>query len=382
METNDKQNLPTTTTNASEAELVVVLEEKRQQWGALGARTHNLGIELVNTANKIKESLPMPSDLSQINATEAALKIAKQEANKLIETRKATTNLVNTVFGKLMLPEKDLVEVYIPTIEKKLLELKREKKTVDDLEQAKKDEKVRLKTEAIKYINDYDLLFKQEINKKVAGALEYALGMGNITSEGLGDYLKTVRAVFKPIQFATPVMKAVLKNITFEEFNAIWEEVKDQIKEPVFYVGSDGSLFEMEVNKSFEFYDAALLNKSAALEQSKNMAAKNDEELQKQNASSNVAATMQGMATVNAVLPSEKTRALKQKYELVIDATEKNALLVMAVFVSNIDLVRQYVKADWFKLSVAQMAAALTAVKNADNKVEFTGIKFNLVDKL
>jgi len=365
MSTSDKQNLPANTNDASEAALVVVLEEKKQQWGALGVRTHNLGIELASTAEKIKAALPMPSDTSQINSTEAALKIAKQQTNQLVETRKATTNLVNTVFGKLMMPEKDLVEVYIPNIEKKLLELKRTKKAEDDLEQAKKDEKVRLKTEAIKYINDYDLLFKQEINKKVAGALEYALGVGNITAEGLEEYLKTVRAVFKPIQFVTPIMKVVTKNVTFEEFTAIWDEVKDQIKEPVFYVGGVVSLFEMELNKTFEFYDAALLNKTAALEQGKNMAAKNDEELKKQNSSSNVAATMQGMATTTATPATEKTRALKQKFELVMEVSEANALLVMAVFVANIDLVRQYVKADWFKLSVAQMAAALTSVKNA-----------------
>lgn len=379
METNDK--LPTTT-NASEAALEVVIAEKQQQWGALGVRAYNLGIELVYNANKIKESLPMPSDTSQINSTEAALKIAKQETNKLVETRKATTNLVNTVFGKLMLPEKDLVEVYIPGIEKNLLELKRTKKAEDDLEQAKKDEKVRLKTEAIKYINDYDLLFKQEINKKVSGALDYALGVGNITSEGLEEYLKTVYNVFKPIQFITPMQKVALKSITQDDFSIIWEEVKGQIKEPIFYVGGVVSLFEMEVKKTFEFYDAALLNKEAALEQSKNMSAKNDEELQKQNASSNVAATMQGMATTTATVSTEKTKALKQKYELVMDVSEANAMLIMAVFVANIDLARQYVKADWFKLSVGQMATALTSVKNADNKVEFSGIKFNLVDKL
>lgn len=379
MNTNDKQNLPAT--NTPEIEASVVIAEKRQNWANLGERTHNLGIELVSTANKIKAALVMPSDTSQINATEAALKIAKQETNKLVESRKAVTNLVNKAFGKLMEPEKDLAEVYIPSIEKKLIELKREKKTADDLEQAKTDEKTRLKTEAIKYINDYDLLFKQEINKKVTGAIEYALGIGNITAEGLDEYLKTVRDKFKPIQFVTPMQKAALKNVTHEEFLDIWEEVKPQIKEPTFYVSTDTSLFEMEVAKTFEFYDAALLNKAAALEQTKNATAKKDEELKKQNASSNVAASMQGMATATATVKND-TKALKQKYDLDMVSDKANSLLIMAAFGANIDKTEQYVKADWFNLSVKQMGAALVAIKNADNKVEFTGIKFKLVDKL
>lgn len=375
----NENNLPAT--NTPEIEASVVIAEKRQNWANLGERTHNLGIELASTAVKIKEALPMPSDVTQINTTEAALKIAKQETSKLVESRKAVTNLVNQAFTKLMVHEKDLAEVYIPNIEKKLMELKREKKTSDDLEQAKTDEKIRLKTEAIKYINDYDLLFKQEINKKVTGAIEYALGVGNITAEGLGEYLKTVRGKFTVAQFETPMQKVTLKNVTPEEFNVIWNEVKTQIKEPTFYVSTDASLFEMEVAKAFEFYDAALLNKAAALEQSKNAASKNDEELKKQNASSNVAATMQGMATVTATVKND-TKPLKQKYDLDMVSDKENSLLIMAAFGANINLTAQYVKAEWFNLSIRQMGAALVAIKNADNKVEFTGIKFKLIDKL
>lgn len=369
-------NLPATTNEA-------VVATKRQKWADLGEKIHNLQLELVSDANKIKSELVMPSDTSQINSTEAALKIVKQKTNGLVDKRKTVTNIVNVVFGKLMEPEKDLIDTYIPGVEKKLIELKKEKKTADDLEQLKKDELIRLKTESIKYINDYDLLFKQEINKKVSGALQYALGEGNITMELLPEYIsKRVLTVFKPVQFVTPMYKAKLTNVTTEEFAAIWEEVKESIKQPVYYVGADNSWFEIEVGKTFEFYEAALLNKDAAAEQSKNIAAKNEEDLKKQNASSNVAATMQGMATSTAAVVGDKTKALKQKFELDMESTEQNALLIISAFVANLDMARQYVKADWFKLTVAQMGAALVGIKNNDGRFESTGIKFKVVDKL
>lgn len=380
MEQNDLSNLPTTQTATTNEEVVAV---KRNAWANLGEKTHNVLLELTTESTEIKTGLPMPQTIEGINATEAALKVAKQKTNQLVLKRKSVTSLIDSAFSKLMAPEKDLTEVYIPSIEKKLIELKREKKTADDLAQVVTDEKRRLKEAAIKYINDYDLLFKQEINKKCAGALEYALGVGNVTAEGLEKYLEECRKVFKPLQFITPMQKVTLNKVTHDEFVAIWDEVKTAIKEPAHYVGTETSLFEMELKQKFEFYDAALLNKAGAIEQNKNIEAKNNEELQKQNASANISATLQGMATAStATVKGNETKALKQKFELDMIEDEANALVIITAFVSSLDMARQYVKAGWFKLSVAQMGAALVAIKNADNKFEFTGIKFKLVDKL
>lgn len=375
--TNDKTNLPAKTNEE-------VLAAKFENWGKLGLKTHNLAFELENDSNAIKAALTMPQTIEQINATEAALKVAKQKTNELVNKRKAVTSLIEVPFSKLMAFEKDLSTVYIPGIEQQLIKLKKDKATKDALEQAKTDEKRRLKEESIKWVNDYDLLFKTEINKKVAGALQYALGVGNVTAEALPEYIKErVLTVFKPIQFVTPMYKAVLKNVTHDEFVAIWDEVKAEVKEPVFYVGAETSLFEMEVAKQFEFYDAALLNKEGAIKQSQGIEAKNDEQLKKENATSNIAATMQSMATATtATVAGEKTKALKQKFELDMESNEQNALLIISAFVANLDMARTHVKADWFKLTVMQMGAALVAIKNNDNKFESTGIKFKIVDKL
>lgn len=377
METkNDNANLPA----ISNEEL---LAKKVESWGKLGLKTHNLSIELQNDSNEIKAALKMPKTIEEINSTEEALKVAKQKTKVLVEKRKSVTSLIEVPFNKLMAFEKDLSNDYIPSIERKLIELKKEKKAADDLAQAKTDEKRRLKEESIKWINDYDLLFKTEINKKVSGALQYALGVGNITSEGLKDYLsKTVLTVFKPIQFVTPTYSPKLKNVKFDDFMLIWDEVKTQIKEPAYYVGTETSLYEVEVNKNFEFYDAALLNKEAAINQTKTLESKKEEEIKKDNASANVAATMQSMAEATVSVTGDKTKALKQKFELDMESNEQNALLIISAFVANLDIARQYVKADWFKLSVIQMGSALVGVKNNDNKFESTGIKFKIVDKL
>lgn len=355
-----------------------IIAKKRNQWANVGEVIHNKEIQLQLKAQASILKLIEPKSIEQIETAESALKIAKQEYNLLVTERKGVTDSLNGVINRLMNSEKDLASKF-PAIEKDLISLKQQQAKNNLLIQQKADEILRLNTVCNEHKINSEAAFKQKILNQVSFAYEYALGKGNVEEKGLEDYLKLVKLKFKPEDFtiAPPVVNLI--HASKIEFDLIWNKLCIDFQEPKIWIEQ----YVKDLDSKFEFYNVSLMNKKAAIENSKKLEATAAEELAKETVNKTVSATLSSIAT-NIASPVETSgKKLKTVYELDMVDNEENGLLIIAAFVGNFATTKQYIKVkNFFSLSVEQMSKTLVQIKNKDEKFSCTGIVFKQTDKL
>lgn len=355
-----------------------VVLEKKQAWSEVGEYIHYTEISLQQKADLIIGKLVIPTKYEDVQAAEEALKTARKENIALIEERMTITDQFRAVADRLMKSEKKVSDEF-PKIEGKLITIKAAKAAADKLVKAKEDEFKRLKESCIKFINDKDLEFKTTINNQVSFAYEYALGKGDINEKTYAEYYKKVEAKFTKENFLIVKPEYKLFDVKPEEFDTLWIECQVEAGPPLDYI----SLYKKQLTEKFGFFTISLKNKETALKHSKDADAKAAEELSKENTNKNVAASLSTMATTYNAKAADTVKPLKTVYELDMEETHANGLLIIAAYVGNYDATKEYTeKLKAFNLKVEQMANALVSLKNKDEKFTCTGIKFKQVEKL
>lgn len=324
-----------------------------------------------------------PTKIDDILEAEKTLKECKAEINSIKSDRLAQTSKLDKFFENFMNPEKQSLAA-LPGYEQAIIKLKNEKATFDQLEKNKADELKRLKESFLVHVNnkkaDFERTITDYITNRFAYALKNAKDESKILVEGnemlLTDYIAKCKESKTETNFIINMLSCTS---THHNTATVWNKT---------VLGNefiDGKLmkaqFDILLQDKFKYFSISLKDKERALAHSeaqanetKELAIKNAEQL-------NVGAKLATNSTVLNSTPN--TKALKVKYEIDMESSKQNAMLIMSVFASNLDKCENEVRVkDWFKLSIEQMGSALSALKNKDEKFEVTGIKFKVTQKL
>jgi len=360
--------------------------KKQNAFASYAVESHNLLESLKQRAVHVIVKLSnFPTNINEIADSEKTLKECKAEINAIKSDRLAQTSKLDKFFENFMAPEKQSLAA-LPGYEQAIIKLKNEKSLADSLQANKDAELKKIKETFLVHINNTKASHEQVIIDYVTNRYAYALKHAKSASEiQVGEDLLTVDNYVSKCQYTKKLSDFVItkpnftaKYATDEQINQIWSECE---KESIYV---DGKLmmgkFEGDLKDKFKYFSVAYKDAERAIAHSEKTAneAKNQATIQAEQM--NVGAKLSVNASVLENVPD--TKALKEKFDIDMESSEKSALTIMVAFATNIDKVRNKVKADWMKLSVAQMGAALAATKNDDNKFEVTGINFKVIQKL
>lgn len=353
--------------------------KKQNAFASYAVESHNLLSSLQTEATKVIANLSdIPTKIEQINDAEATLKTAKAELKTIKDKRLAQTSKLDKFFENFMAPEKSIT-LAVPAFEQAIIKLKNEKATADQVEANKVAELKRLKEYFLIHVNNKKAEFESMIAEYVANRFAYALknakDANTIGEWTLEDYLFKCMGTKKTTNFeiTMPPVASQHHNVA-----TVW---RDTVFDNAYL---DGKLmlgkFEGDIKDKFKYFAIALKDKEKALAHNENQVNEAKEQAATTAEQQNVGAKLSATASVLNDGPAVKP--LNEKYEIDMLSSEKNAITIMVAFTTNIDKVRGKVKADWMKLSVAQMGAALAAVKNDDNNFSVSGINFKVIQKL
>ncbi len=357
--------------------------KKQNAFASYAVESHNLLSSLQTEAAKVIANLSdLPTKIEQITDAEATLKQSKAKQKEIAASRLAQTSKLDKFFENFMAPEKSITAA-VPAYEAAIIKLKNDKATADQLEANKIAELKRLKESFLTHVNNTKAAYESAIADYVATRFAYALKNAKDATTiivdkadmPLQDYLFKCMGTKKVEDFCINMPPCTSTNY---DVASIWKEVTADNA----YL--DGKLmlgkFEGDIKDKFKYFSIALKDKEKALAHNESQANEVKEQAATQAEQMNVAAKLQTTASVLDNGPVVKP--LNEKFEIDMPSSEKNAITIMVAFTTNIDKVRGKVKADWMKLSVAQMGAALAAVKNDDNNFSVSGIVFKTIQKL
>jgi hypothetical protein len=358
-----------------------IIQKKSVAFAKYAEESHNKLQDLQTMAARTIANLSdLPTEIEQISVSEQILKAAKKESNDIKSERLAQTSKLDKFFENFMAPEKSVLAA-IPAYEQAIIKLKNDKAIIDSAAINKANELRRVRETFLSHINNEKARFENEITDYVAKAFNYALNNAESptsikTKEGpeitMEDYIFKCHGTKKAENFK------ILIPSQYESFLEIWQEVSAGNA----YI--DGKLmlgkFEGDIKDKFKYFSVALKDVEKAKAHNEQQAIEAKELALRQAEHNNIGAKLATSATVLSDEPGVK--ALKEKFDIDMPSSQQSAMLIMAAFASNIDRTAGKVKADWMKLTINQMGAALAAIKNEDNKFEVSGINFKVIQKL
>lgn len=326
----------------------------------------------------------LPTKIEDIVESEKTLKECKAEINAIKSDRLAQTSKLDKFFENFMAPEKQSLAA-LPGYEQAIIKLKNEKSLADSLQANKDAELKKIKETFLVHINNTKASHEQVIidyvTNRYAYALKHAKDASTIVVESndmpLSEYLMKCQCSKKVSDFAITQPIFTPKYATPEQINQIWNECES--------VYLDGKLmqgkFEGDLKDKFKYFSVAFKDTERAIAHSEKVANEAKEQATANAEQMNVGAKLATNATVMNTAP--ETKALKVKYEIDMESSKQNAMLIMSAFASNLDKCENEVRVkDWMKLDISQMGSALAALKNKDEKFEVTGINFKVTQKL
>lgn len=339
---------------------------KGEGWKGFGYKMALNNMELIFKASNLKPPLPTKvEDIAQADLTLAALKKAQKE---LVDQRKLSTAQMDKVAGVLMTPEKE-VDAYIKQYEAALLPLKQIKRNSDNAAAARTNELKSYRENVQIQYNEFCANCEKAIQSKKSTV--YAFALENVHVVDIQKHIKILQDRFTVKEFFI----GELKHDDAEKL-AILKEIFDKF-DPNFYVNK----YRNELPALFADFATAKANKTEAL---LNQAS----QTQAANADINLTTTMNNVAAgLDAAsyspAPVVYTKGLKQYYVVEMEHTETNMVNIMRAFVANmVTAMPQLRVADCFNITILQMAAALAALKNLDEKFAPEKILFTLKDKI
>lgn len=355
------------------------ITRKQNAFASYAVESHNILSSLQTEAAQVIANLSdLPTKIEQISEAETILKSSKAELKAIKDKRIAQTSKLDKFFENFMHPEKSITAA-VPAYEQAIIKLKNDKATADQLEANKANDLKRLKDLFLTHVNNTKAKFEQEIADYVAKCFSYALNnakdANTINDMLLDAYLLKCQGTKKLSDF---VINIPTCTSTHHDAATVWS---DTCFDNVYL---DGKLmlgkFEGDLKDKFKYFGIALKDKEKALAHNEAVANEAKEQAALQAEQQNVGAKLS--VTASVLDNGSTVKPLNEKFEIDMDSTEKNAISIMVAFTTNIDKVRGKVKADWMKLSIAQMGAALAAVKNDDSNFTVTGINFKVTQKL
>lgn len=354
-----------------------VLEQKRTAWAKMGETVYKTEMQLQAMAQKAVLAVKMPQNIEEVPNAEASLKELKAQRGFIEKNRKDVTSRFDDLQSRLMKPEKSLDDP-IKALSDQIISVKKAHETAERIKREIEEERKSVKERAISFLNQKDFEFKQMINNAVTKALTFALGEGNVTPDGLEEYLMFMKGKFTLVTFMLPPYgDETCRHLKEEEVRAIITE--NYKNNPNEYL----TLYRDELARKFNDYSVAYQNKQQAVELARKQEEEDRRQLEIQKQNKETAARLESTATVLTPSVSPGVKALKKSYEIDMPDSVESALAIMAGFTANLDKCLPKLKVTkWFAFTPAQAGNALAKVKCDDNNFQPSGITFKEVDKL
>lgn len=377
MEAKENTNIEMNSVTVQAATMLDPAEEQRLLvWRGFGAEYGKILTEVKLSCSEIANRLrDLPSDEKKVVTYEQDLKKINQDINGQDEKRKTITRKIDRLTERCIEPIAEL-KIPVSEYEAALLRLKKQISDREKKEKAKAAEEIAIKEYFANHITTVTAQIRQGIVNAITTVFEYALA--NIDEAGLTAYLDKIKtspkyaeavfATLKPSTISPPAYH------TSDEVDAFWAAIHtDKSVAPSVF----RTEFETALTERFEFYNVSLTNKAASLELSKKEAADSAASIESAKTNEVIANKLGSMAT--APIVSSGGKALKSVFKLELENNESNTKLLLAAMVANIDSVLPLIKTKTFFETIKK---AVVDFKNKDEKFEFTGIKFEVEEKL
>lgn len=356
-----------------------IVKQKQASWSNYAVTLHNTETELQLLASQSIGTLSqLPMTFNAVPSAEEKLKAAKKLQGELKAKRLEVVKPLVAVMDRFMEPEKSLTEP-IMLMERAIIDRKKEHEQEKAKVQLRLNELKQFEQHYSNKLAAYEASANSYIETTIQKAYEYALGAGNIALNQREEYIEKVIAnratneIFEamidpnamPTQYITPEEKVDIMSKFVVPSGAIF--VDD---------------FKAKILIKFINYDLDVKNKEIAIKRAQDEAKAQQEEIERKKAESEAIASIQASAQPME-LEVETTKALKKAYEVDMDETFENAMIILAAFQANAAKCKDKTTTKkWFSFSADSAAKALAKVKSEDNTFAPAGVTFKEVAKL
>jgi hypothetical protein len=352
-----------------------LLIKRQTAWAGLGKVVYETELVLQAIAQEAKQSVNIPTKIEDVLESEAKIKQLKKVQNDLIERRKSITSKFDVKTQDLMKAEKSIDEP-IKLLTDACISLKSVEQKRVRSEQEKQNEIKNIREVIINALTGIEANYKNKIELSVNKCYEAALIESNIKPADIEKYIIEVEGKIKTehFQFTLPQITTTLSDV---EFSKITGECFETAKKPSDYV----QLYKAKLNDKFAFYEIAYNDKASAIEKSKTEEVAKLKAIETEKINKEVAVKLESIA-IQPTVQKAVLKELKKSYEVDLEETKENAMLIIAAFVANYEVCINKVRVKPFNLSVGQMAKVLADLKSENNDFEVSNIKFREIEKL
>lgn len=350
------------------------LEQRKQRWASFGEKFNTIEMQLQAQAQSVLTNLHIPSTVDEVLDAEIKLQEIKSVQKAIREKR---LELISRPLGdlekRISSPEKTLDEPILKLTEG-IKKIKSEHEARKAKEQQRQAEIQRVTAIAQKHHAEQEQKCEAKVQEQVQKAYSYALSSGTVSKENLQEYIKKCSDKLNVLDFAPDPLTlsnsildeqtlSSLTNISFDS-NKYVEKLRALMQEKFL-------LFELDLQNKKEALANAEKEKQEALR-------KAEEEAQAAKTLAEVKSRSQSLVV------EEEFKGLKKSYAVETNDSEECILAIIMAFVSNFNEVKEHLRlrSSMLNLKVDQMAEALAKLKNKDNRWEFTGVTFKVVEKL
>lgn len=368
----ENQNLPQINVDSE------TLQKRQTAWAGLGQLVYTTELQLQAIAQQAILSSTIPQTIEQVAESELKIKALKKVQNDLIDRRKAITSKFDAKTQDLMRAEKSIDEP-IKQLTDACISLKRVEADRLKIELERQNEVNRIKEQANTYLTTLEATYKSKIETGANKCFETALIEKNLKPSEVGEFIDSVLKKVKDDHFKINFSEFVSsKNnlLKQDEIDSILNDIIFKFRKPSDFV----LLYANAINDKFAFYEIAYNDKETAIAKNKELESQKLKAIEKEKVNKEVASKLESLAVDVTVQPTLKK--LKESYEIDLDETLPNAMLIISAFVANYDDCIKKIRVKPFNLSVGQMAKAISDLKSENNDFEVTGIKFRLIEKL
>jgi hypothetical protein len=353
-------------------------EKRKASWVAFSETLTKTETELQLLSSKALNKLQgaIPKTIEEVPNAETVLIEVKKEFKIIENKRKELTSNLDRVTTRLMISEKQGDPAF-KEITEAIIALKKQYEKIEAEKTAKANEfknlRERLNVARISAIDG----FNKKIVEKIQAIYENAFQQ-NVSMNTLEAYLILESKSFTEIDFVIqkPAKLPPTNYVTIDELQSLVDEIL--VCNPVDFLEN----FKLQLSYKFLDYEAALLNKEAALKQSKIETEQKNQEIVNETANATVASKLEIASNVLFPEPTLAIKGLKKVFKIEMTETKQNNLLIWKAYIGNYDLVDAKLSVkNSFNLSANNLIKALEAVKNNDPKFNPEGITFVETDK-
>lgn len=359
--------------NQSDLEIIA---KRKEAWGKLAESVYTTDLRLQAMSQKAISSLVYPKTIQDIPAAEDQLKSLSATENKVIEERKAITNVFRDVADTMMKSEKSFTEPkkkYTDAI----ISLKKLKEAEDRKTENINNEKRLIREQVIKHCADLDARIKTYMNELISKAFVFALKQ-SIPIAFIGEKIKewSDGGIQKVLEFKCEPFNRTAIYISKEESEVIVRE--SHTINLIDYANQ----YDFLLRDKFKDYEVAFKNKEAAIQKNEADRLEAEKAIAGEKLNTEISASIEANIVLDAT-PTIDTKALKKSYEVDMPETVDNALMLFSAFAANKEKCMAELRVNkWFSFNASQIAGALSKIKSKDNLFQPSGINFKEVAKL